>query len=261
MNQRLINIAKRVIPFGVRIKLRHLNWYRCYIQQSLFYANGQRVTCPIAGQDFKMFIRLNNDLITPSNGARSRQRLVWHYLKHEQHILTKKFDLLHVAPEYSFYRILSNLANIRYVPGDKMVEGYSNQSGIAQIDLTGLRFESESFDMILCNHVLEHIPDDKAAMGEMYRVLKKGGVAIITVPIDESIDHTYEDPTILSYAERELHFGQWDHVRMYGLDICERLQKFGFSVSAIRYGKNFSEEDYQKFGFCNDLILVASKPV
>ncbi len=113
---------------------------------------------------------------------------------------------------------------------------------------------------MICNHVLEHIPDDRQAMKEMFRALKSGGTGVITVPIDEQIASTYEDFSITSPKDRKQHFGQWDHVRFYGLDIESRLEEVGFEVEMCRYGATFSKEDYAKYGLCDDLIVVAKKP-
>src|SRR5690606_40218460 len=129
------------------------------------------------------FIRHKGDRLSPGNGAHSRQRLVWHFLKHEIGILEKKLRVLHVAPELAFMAILKDRKNLEYVPGDKMVAGYSDQKGVRNIDLTALEFPDRSFDLVICNHVLEHIPDDLAAMREIHRVLAPGGKAVITVPI------------------------------------------------------------------------------
>jgi hypothetical protein len=96
-------------------------------------------------------------------------------------------------------------------------------------------------------------------MSEMFRVLKQGGKAFIMVPIDPELKKTYEDFNIVDPDERIKHFGQWDHVRFYGMDIMKRLEKHGFKVNAVRYSDNFSEDEYRKYGLCNDYIFVASK--
>lgn len=260
MNQDIINLGKKIVPHGIRIFLRKLNWKRYYLQQTLFVGSkGEKVYCPIAKKEFKTFIHIHHDLVTPSNGARKRHRLVWHFLENQLDILNKKAKILHVAPELPFYHILKNQKNLTYVPGDKMVDGYSNQKGIQNIDLTALTFDDNTFDYVFCNHVLEHIPDDRKAMAEIFRVLKPGGQAIITVPIKESLSETYENSSITSPKEREKHFGQWDHVRWYATDIKDRLEQQGFKVDMNRYSRQFSDSDIRRFGFGNDIIVVAQK--
>jgi len=260
MKQKIINFGKKIIPYDIRIFLRKVNWERYYIQQTLFSGSTQeKVYCPIAKKEFKAFVKISNELITPSNGARKRHRLVWHFLENEMDILSGHSKILHVAPELPFYEIFSKQENLIYVPGDKMVEGYSNQKGIQNIDLTELEFEDNTFDFVICNHVLEHIPDDQKAMSEIFRVLNTGGKAIITVPINEKLRKTYENNSITTPKEREKHFGQWDHVRWYGPDIKNRMEKHGFEVEMNRYGAHFSESEFRRLGLCNDIIIIATK--
>ena len=262
LKTRILNFGKRIVPHNLRIYLRKLNWKINYHLQNLnSNSSGPGVYCPIADKSFKSFIRMQDDLLTPTNGARSRQRLVWLYLKNEIDILNKEARVLHVAPEISYQDILSKQKNLSYFPGDKMVAGYSNQGGVQNIDLTKLEFEDNSFDLVICNHVLEHIPDDKAAMSEIYRVLKPGGKGVITVPIKEDLENTYENDEITTPQDRVKHFGQWDHVRWYGMDIKKRFEDAGFEVELKKYGENFSEEDFQKYGLCNDIIIDLRKPL
>lgn len=262
MDQTIVNLGKKIIPHNIRIFLRKVNWKRHYFIQNLFSKpNSNKVYCPIAKKEFKSFIKINHHLLTPSNGARERQRLIWHYLVHELHILDKPARILHVAPELPFLEILKRQKNLEYVAADKMVDGYSNQKGIENIDLTELKFDDASFDYVLCNHVLEHIPDDRAAISEIYRVMKMGGTGVITVPINEEFKETYEDNTITSPKERKKHFGQWDHVRWYAQDIKYRFEEVGFSVEMNRYSDNFSEAEFKKFGFCKDILIVLRKTI
>lgn len=259
MKQGILNKTKKILPYDIRIVLRRLNWKKQYFCQNFSSKSESKVTCPIEQKEYKNFIKLGDDLLSPSNGARSRQRVVWLYLVNELKILTKKLSILHVAPEYSYYNILSKLDNIDYTTGDKMVEGYSNQKGIMNVDLTELCFEDNSFDHIICNHILEHIPDDKKAMSEILRALKPGGTAILTVPLDETLPATNEDPSINTPEERKRVFGQWDHLRMYGLDIQHRLESVGSSVDMNRYAEKFSPEEYKKYGLCKEIVIVAKK--
>ena len=261
MYRHVVIFAKKVISHEVRVLLRKLNWrLRYLLQVAVTWADpATDVYCPIADRSFRTFIHSGNDLLSPLNGAKKRQRLVWLYLKNELQILSKPMTLLHVAPEQPYLEILRKQEHIDYRPVDKMVDGYSNQKGVRNMDLTNLEFEDSRFDCVICNHVLEHIPDDTSAISEMYRVLKQGGVAVVTVPIDENREITYESAGITSPKERVKHFGQWDHVRWYAPDIKERFENAGFDVDLNRYGLHFSEEEYRKYGLCDDLIVVATK--
>jgi len=158
-----------------------------------------------------------------------RLRIVKLYLDYIN-IFGKEISVLHVAPEEQLAFILSNLSNIDYIPGDADPERYSYYTNSISVDLTSLQFNSDNFDMIICNHVLEHIPDDKQAMKEIYRVLKPGGQAILQVPISYLLDVTAENHTITSEEERLAKFGQKDHVRIYGPDYFKRLQDAGFKT-------------------------------
>ena len=259
MKRFITHLAKKILPQDVRFALRKLNWKVRYFIEALNTGNKELVYCPLAEKSFKTFIPLKSHLVSPENGARNRQRLVWLYLKNETAIFKNQIKLLHVAPELPYMEKFRKAKNIDYVPGDKMVEGYNNQSGILNIDLTKLEFSDNTFDYIICNHVMEHIPDDKKAISEMFRVLKPGGKAIITTPIDETLKSTNEDPNVKTPADREKYFGQWDHVRYYGTDIKGRFEIPGFSVDLLKYGETFSSKDYIKFGLCKDIILVAQK--
>ena len=122
-------------------------------------------------------------------------------------------------------------------------------------DILDLPFEDESFDIIFCNHVLEHIEDDTKAMSELYRVMKKGGWGIFQVPMKNSLEKSYEDFSIKDPKERQKHFGQYDHVRWYGMDYFERLKNAGFQTDINFYSRTFSVEDRKRFGLIENEIL------
>jgi SAM-dependent methyltransferase len=115
-------------------------------------------------------------------------------------------------------------------------------------DITDLSFNDESFDLIICIHVLEHILDDNRAMREIYRVLKRDGCALLDVPIDRSNPRTYEDYSITKPEARAQAFWQWDHVRLYGLDYKEKLGLVGFHVKEDFYIKSLGEANMARYG-------------
>jgi SAM-dependent methyltransferase len=127
-------------------------------------------------------------------------------------------------------------------------------------DITRLGLATGSFDAILCVHVLEHIEDDRLAICELYRVLKPGGFAVLQVPLDYERDKSYENPLIVSGRDRKKHFGQSDHVRVYGRDYLERLRRAGFRVSEERLAAEMSRAELEKYGINDqEIIYVGAK--
>lgn len=153
--------------------------------------------------------------------------------------------------------MLKDAKNIDYVTGDLFPEKYPK--GTVKVDLLKIPFEPESFDIVICNHVLEHIPEDESAMKELQRVLKKSGWGILMVPIDWSRKTTYEDPSITTPEARADHFGQVDHVRWYGQDYTERLKKAGFKVDIIDYFNTFSEFQQKQWSLSDEKIFKVYK--
>ena len=122
-------------------------------------------------------------------------------------------------------------------------------------DILDLPFEDESYDIVFCNHVLEHIQDDRKAMSELYRVMRKGGWGILQVPMKTSLQETYEDFSVTDPKERQRLFGQYDHVRWYGMDYFQTLESVGFEVEVNFYSRTFSEADRKKYGLMENEIL------
>lgn len=189
----------------------------------------------------------------PWCGSTDKERLVWWYL---ETILAPGQRVLHVAPEVQTRRRIQAIPGIEYVSGDKF---YGNEryhdgryEGAAEIDITDLPYADESFDIIICNHVLEHVEDDRRALSELYRVVKPNGKAILQVPVSYQTK-TIEDTSLKTEKEREQSFGQIDHVRIYGTDYPTRLEEAGFTVTDIapedrpdlsKYGVNPREHLY-----------------
>ncbi|MEM7555688.1 MAG: methyltransferase domain-containing protein [Cyanobacteria bacterium P01_A01_bin.84] len=201
--------------------------------QSITYA-GNEYTCPCCNSSFRTFLpaginqRANAEC--PKCFSLERHRLLWLYLKNCTNLLSDNLKVLHFAPEFQLYKLINKLPNIDYLTAD-----LSAPRVMVNIDITDIPFDDNSFDVILCNHVLEHIPDDAKAMKELYRVLKPGGWSILQVPLDNNLEETLEDPNIVSEEDRLKFYGQKDHVRQYGLDYKNRLEEAGFKVNVENY--------------------------
>tara|TARA_B110000014_G_scaffold34630_1_gene22043 strand:- start:6738 stop:7502 length:765 start_codon:yes stop_codon:yes gene_type:complete len=224
------------------------------------YLKGDKYTDPIDGKSFRKFIpygynNVRKNALSPSTYSLERHRMLWLYLKNETDIFTKKIKLLHFAPEPAFHKVFKNSNNISYDTIDL-------NSPLAEIkaDICNLPLEDNTYDYILCNHVLEHVDDDLKAMSELYRVLKKGGTGIFQIPIDLKREKTYEDSTIKSAKERNKAFGQYDHARIYGMDYFERLNSVGFSVKKVKYANKLTDEEITKYCLSpNEIIPVCKK--
>ncbi len=227
-----------------------------------FLLQGSKFIDPIDGRGFRLFLpygygKQRNNVLSPSTLSLERHRLLWLYLMNKTNFFdaTTRIKLLHFAPEQAFYQRFKNLKHVDYTTTDLV-------SPLADVkaDICNLPFEDNSFDWIFCNHVLEHIPDDKQAMKELYRVMKPGGVGIFQVPLDTSRQHTFEDDTITNPTERAKIFGQYDHVRVYGLDFFERLAAVGFQVNALDYTAAMTSESIVKYGLAaGELIPICVK--
>jgi len=240
----VFKIILNTIPRPVLIRLSYLA--RPILA---FLLKGDKFTDPIDGKSFRMFLPYGygtqrNNVLSPSTLSLERHRLLWLYLNNETDFFTSKTKkkVLHFAPEQAFYKRFRNQKNIEYTTTDLF-------SPLADVkaDICNLPFENNQYDIILCNHVLEHIPDDTKAMGELYRVLKPGGMAILQIPQDLKRNVTFADDTITDQKERAEIFGQYDHVRIYGRDYFEKLRSIGFTVIEENYTAKISAELVNKY--------------
>jgi|SRR5690554_2382364 len=225
-----------------------------------FILRGNKYSDPIDGKSYRKFLpygyeKLRENVLSPGTLSLERHRLLWLYLKNETSFFTKKLKVLHFAPEQAFYKRFRNMINLDYTTTDL-------NSPIADVkaDICDLPFKNNEFDFIICNHVLEHIPDDTKAMQELYRILKPGGIAILQVPYEANRKNTFEDDSITDPKERARIFGQYDHVRVYGMDYFDKLKSVGFKVEAIDYTKKLSEEEIRRYRLAEgELIPVCRK--
>lgn len=182
--------------------------------------------------------------------------MTWMFLQ-ERKVLRKDLRVLHVAPERCLRERLTILPNVKYTAGDKFTPGYDYPPGTIDLDITAMPFADNSFDLILCSHVLEHVSDDRQAMRELYRVLAPGGTAILMVPVVMERPVTDEDPTVTDPQERIRRFGQFDHVRLYGRDYADRLRGAGFDVVEDAMTDRLSPTDVFRFGLLRNEVMHA----
>jgi SAM-dependent methyltransferase len=243
------------IPRPFLIKISY--WVRPFVA---FYLKGNIYTDPIDGKSFRKFLPYGYgtqrpNVLAPGTLSLERHRLLWLYLQNETDFFTTRKKVLHMAPEQCFLKRFQKL-NHDYITADL----YSPIADV-KADICALPFEDNSFDVIFCNHVLEHIPDDTKAMQELYRVLKPGGFGIFQIPQDLSRKTTFEDDSIIDPKERAKIFGQYDHVRVYGRDYFDKLGSIGFTVEEVDYTKIISSELTEKYRLMKGEILpVVFKP-
>ena len=271
--KKLFKLILNTIPRPILIRLS-------YVARPVlaFALKGTTFTDPIDGKSFKMFLPYGygtqrNNVLSPSTLSLERHRLLWLYLNKETDFFQPELvsgssvanikriklrdaetnsalKVLHFAPEQAFYKLFRNQKNLDYTTTDLF-------SPLADVkaDICNLPFEDNQYDVILCNHVLEHIPDDTKAMQELYRVLKPGGMAILQIPQDLSRATTFADDTIKDQKERAKIFGQYDHVRIYGRDYFDKLRSIGFKVIEEDYTDKIAPELVEKYCLAEGEII------
>jgi len=249
---------KRIISWLIRFVPRR------YLQRvggiglklvGVFY-RGSQVRCPICEKSFRTFLpygRINPrpNALCPNCLSLERHRLIWLYLSTKTDFFTKKSSVLHIAPEACFIDRFEKLHGANYITADI-------ESPLAKVkmDIHDMPFEDNRFDIVLCNHVLEHVEDDIKAVSEISRVLKSSGLAILQVPFFNPIEEkTLEDPGIIDKREREKRFGQDDHVRKYGLDYPQRIAAGGLIPIEDQFVNDLSDETRQQFGLVKGEII------
>ena len=250
--KKLFKLILNTIPRPILIRLS-------YVARPLlaFFLKGNTFTDPIDNKSFKIFLpygygNQRNNVLSPSSLSLERHRLLWLYLINETDFFTSivKKKVLHFAPEQAFYKLFRKQKNIDYTTTDLF-------SPLADVkaDICNLPFEDNSYDIIFCNHVLEHIPDDTKAMQELYRVLKPGGMGIFQIPQDLSLDVTFFDDSITNQKERAAIFGQYDHVRIYGRDYFDKLRSIGFNVVEEDYTNKIKPELVKRYCLAKGEII------
>lgn len=228
----------------------------------LLYA-GNKVECPVCGKTYRKFLSYGSSVahregvLCPGDLTLERHRLMWIYLNRYSNFFTDpNLNVLHIAPEQCFHEKFKTQKNISYLSGDL-------ESPIADMhfDLHSIPLEDNRFDVVFCNHVMEHVADPLVCMKELYRIMKPGGWAIMQVPQDFSREQTFEDPTITSEEDREKHYWQKDHVRLFGKDYPDYLRKAGFEVEEFPPVKILGNELIERYRLQPTEILYISHKV
>lgn len=273
----LRRVSKKVIPFWMGQKIRGA------YQKSLgLYYRGNQYYCPYCGYSFSKMLEDGFDIpvliekeiigsgrrencTCPRCFSKDRDRLIYLYLENKTDVFFEPKKILHIAPEAWLKEMFKKLPNIDYTSGVKEAEGmgYYYDRMTRELDITNLEMKDNLYDIVICNHVLEHIQDDKLAMSEIFRVLKPGGWAILQVPISPILEESIEDQDVISKKGRERHFGQFDHVRIYGQDYFKRLEEVGFETQKLHPVKgSWNIANLKKYAL-NDKeeLFIATKPI
>ncbi|MFC1583421.1 class I SAM-dependent methyltransferase [Candidatus Neomarinimicrobiota bacterium] len=238
-------IARRVWSEGTIVKLEP-----SLRRMMKVWYTGKRYACPCCHSRVRRF--LTDRQICPGCGSSPRHRLQWLYLEKEYDLFRRNETVLDIAPWRYFQRHCLRQTALRYHSMD-IASPWALERG----DLTALPYRQGTFQVVLCSHVLEHIPGDQAAMGEMHRILAPGGMALIQVPLQG--ERTFEDPDATSPMERERVYGRSDHVRIYGSDIKDRVRQAGFEVELVPYAEHFDNSDRMRYDLDPDEFLIIGK--
>jgi hypothetical protein len=214
-----------------------------------------RKMCPVCCERFLAYRPFNGreKAQCPSCGALERHRLAWLYFMRRTTLFSQPSSFLHFAPHDPLRPLIEASFNVRYEPAL-----YEEGRTSGNIDIQTLPYADAVFDFVYCSHVLEHVPDDVKAISELHRVLRPGGQCIIMIPT-RNARATYEDPAITSPEQRTVHFGQWDHVRFYGTDVVQRLERPGFKVEVVDLYHLATFEERGLYGLRPEPIFVCSK--
>ena len=224
---------------------------------------GRGKECPLCGTRRRKFlpygyVEARENALCPNCLALERHRLMWLWLERQSELKALP-TILHIAPEVAIMRKLRKMYKEcpeRYVTADL-------ESPLADMhfDVQHIPLSEESFEVIFANHLLEHVEDDRLAMRELYRIMRRGGWGIMLSPVELEREKTFEDDSITDREERTRIFGQYDHRRIYGRDYADRLHEAGFEVEEVDYVKSFSEEEQTRYALRQEILYIVRKPI
>lgn len=254
---------KHLISFITRFIPRHILQLVAHkmLQVVGFFMRGNKFEDPIDGRTYRRLLpygRVSSraNALAPGSLSLERHRLLWLYLKTKTNLFAEKVKLLHVAPEYCFIKRFKNQKNIEYITGD-LISPWAD----VKMDIRKIPFDDNTFDAIICNHVLEHVDEADLAMREFFRVMKPGGWGIFQVPVDYTRETTLEDPAFNTPALREKHYWQRDHVRLYGRDYASKLEASGFKVTQDRFVAELDPALARRYALpLDEIVYFCQKP-
>ena len=227
---------------------------------------GKGKECPLCGCRRRKFlpygyVTQRDNALCPNCLALERHRTLWLWLLRESDIgrgAVALPRLLHVAPEVALMRKFHKIYAAQ--PADYVTADLESPLADLHFDIQHIPLEDESFDVVICNHIMEHVEDDRLAMREILRIMRKGGWGVILSPVDLQRDKTFEDDTITDEAERTRIFGQYDHRRIYGRDYAERLREAGFEVYECDYANLIPAKEKQLYALTDEPLYIVRKP-
>lgn len=236
----------------------------CVPLAGLLYTGRSRL-CPVCSHRWRKFmpygyVTPREDALCPHCLSLERHRLLWLWLNGCTDLSDTRPRLLHIAPEVCLMRHLRKIytgdSARDYVTADL-------ESPLADVkmDVQDIPFGDGSFDVIFCNHILEHVQDDRLAMRQMLRVMRPGGWGVMLSPVNPALEKTFEDDTITDPAERTRIFGQYDHRRNYGRDYADRLRQAGFIVEEIDYAATLTPRQRTLYGVRSEILYIVRKPL
>ncbi len=223
---------------------------------------GRGKECPICGARRRKFlpygyVTQRQDALCPNCLSLERHRLLWLYLQNESSLFEDLPKLLHIAPEVSFIKRFKRAYSSspdRYITAD-----LESPLATMHFDVQNIPLPDRFCDVVICNHIMEHLEDDRLAMREIHRILKDGGWGVILSPIDYSRSTTFEDDSITDPKLRTEIFGQYDHRRVYGKDYGDRLRESGFTVNEVDYFDTLTPQQRELYALTHEIIYIVKK--